>query len=368
MTNTKGAVLVVGGYGAVGQHLCRYLFEMGVSQLVIAGRNVDKASALCKELGGSASAKALDLSDPAGFGDSLDGISVAVACLEHANNPVFAKACFERGISYVEIPGLFELQEAIESYNDVATANDATGALSVGITPGISNLLVKDCAMHLEEADSSDLFVVFPLGNAPGEASGDNGLEWVISSLNRPFDVYEGGVPRTVEPFGECKQTELGDVGRRTGYRFDFSDQHSVRKVLDLKGSSFWMIFDTAAGERLAAAKGAGLFPLFPQSDEGIGVFAGLLTSELGGNHVIAQAEVTGTDRSGNPVRLVAWVGFDGMNSKTACVTAMIVKRILEGRVPAGVHHIESLLDDPAAFINDCKNYFDIEYHPPVAR
>jgi hypothetical protein len=127
------------------------------------------------------------------------------------------------------------------------------------------------------------------------------------------------------------------------------------------------MVFDTGAGERMAWAKANGLFPLYGQSEEGVNAFANTLTLELGGNRVITQAEVSGTDADGAPVRLVAWVGFEGMNSKTALVTAVIVKRILAGG-PTGVYHIEEYVEDPAEFIRECQGCgFELEYHPPTA-
>ena len=68
-------ILLLGGYGATGRPLARHLLSQTKANLIIAGRNLDKAKAFADELNDSrVTCAPVDASDEASLRTSLRGV------------------------------------------------------------------------------------------------------------------------------------------------------------------------------------------------------------------------------------------------------------------------------------------------------
>jgi NAD(P)-dependent dehydrogenase (short-subunit alcohol dehydrogenase family) len=68
-----GAVVVIGGTGGLGREVARHYLGQG-REVVITGRDPDRAAAVAAELGGGARAAALELTRPEQIGAALAGV------------------------------------------------------------------------------------------------------------------------------------------------------------------------------------------------------------------------------------------------------------------------------------------------------
>ncbi len=228
-------VLVLGGYGAVGREAVAGL-RGHVPEIVVAGRDIAKARTVDGAIPMRIDLRHDDLDE------ALTGVDAVVMCAERENVRV-AEACLRRGVHYVDVSASREILSGIERLNGLAVERKATAVLSVGLAPGVTNLLARAFI-----ADSSGGNAE-PGSTAPGSTapdatgidigvlvgSGEHGpsaVEWTLDSLGEIGDSWRMRFP---EPYGV-----------RTVHRFPFSDQYTlpgrVRTglCLDSPGSATW--------------------------------------------------------------------------------------------------------------------------------
>jgi NAD(P)-dependent dehydrogenase (short-subunit alcohol dehydrogenase family) len=87
----RGTTLIIGGTRGLGRHLAERCAERG-DQVVISGRDAAAAGAVAEEIGGSTSAVAVDLTEPAAIGGALGAVAqvdrVVLAAIERDANTV----------------------------------------------------------------------------------------------------------------------------------------------------------------------------------------------------------------------------------------------------------------------------------------
>ncbi|MER7547818.1 saccharopine dehydrogenase NADP-binding domain-containing protein [Spirillospora sp. NPDC127506] len=273
-------VAVLGGYGAVGREVVAGL-RGHVPEIVVAGRDLAKARTV-----EGATPMRLDLrSDDI---ERLDADAV-VMCAETENVRV-AETCLARGVHYVDVSASYEVLAGIERLD----ATEATAVLSVGLAPGVTNLLAHGFG-------GADVDIGVLIGT--GEQHGPGAVEWTLDSLG---EVGESWRMRFPPPYGT-----------RTVHRFPFSDQYTlpgrVRTGLCLDSRAL-----TALLPRLRRVRDAA--PLR----------AALRHVHVGGDGFAVAVE------SGERVR-----SFSGRRqSRATGLAAALVVRRLDG-MPPGVRHIE---------------------------
>ncbi|MFD3356839.1 saccharopine dehydrogenase [Streptomyces fradiae] len=313
MTTVKsdaGRVLVVGGFGAVGATVTAALEDWSPGRAVPAGRSRGVP---------------VDVTDPGGLGRALDGlgdVAAVVLCVEPPDEGA-ARACVERGVHLVDVNATPRLLDGVAALHDRAVRTGATAVLSVGLAPGLTNLLAARAHEEVGGADRIDLTVL--LGT--GERHGADAVRWTVRSLAAP--------PGGARP----ARFALPGHGTRTAHPFPFSDQYTLRAGLGVPDVTTRLCLDSRA---LTAA-------LFGARRAGLGRAARharvrrVLTAALGAVH-------PGGD--GFAVRADAWRGGrhaahaltgSAQSRVTGLVAAHAVRTALSGALPPGVHHIEGL-------------------------
>ncbi|MEQ9316067.1 MAG: saccharopine dehydrogenase NADP-binding domain-containing protein, partial [Henriciella sp.] len=138
-------ILIAGGYGAVGSKIAQQLADRKDTAVIIAGRSLEKARAEAKAIG--AEARMIDLRQSASWAAALEGVDLVVTCIDQTDT-AFLQTLGDHGIACVDVTAddaIFRKAEAL----DLPT----TAVFSVGLAPGLSNLLAIAAARGLDHLD-----------------------------------------------------------------------------------------------------------------------------------------------------------------------------------------------------------------------
>jgi saccharopine dehydrogenase (NAD+, L-lysine forming) len=336
-------VLIVGGTGQVGRVVAGRLAERWPGRVLVAGRSLERAAAVAAEHGGASRPVQFDIGRLGDQIDALDGVRLAIVCVEQANL-AFARAALGRGIHVIDISATYQLLHAIEGLDGLARQHNAIGLLSVGLAPGLTNLLARYGADLLESTESIDLFLMLGLG----EAHGADAIRWTLETLSTSFSLDTPAGPRRVESFGEGRAVRFpGDRRPRRAYRFDFSDQHVLRRTLGVPEVSTWLCFDSDLATRaVALLKRMGAFRKADRLDpQLLARLAGHLPG--GSDQFRVLAEVRGRARGARRVVSLSAAGYNEARA-TGMMTAYAAEHILGSPHPGGVYHSDQLLNPSA--------------------
>lgn len=317
-------LLVAGGYGAVGAHLCRALAAYEDIELIVAGRRHEPAAALAMEIG--ATSRRLDLRDPETWEEAVKDLDVVVMCMDQ-DVPDFVAFLFARGIHYVDITAEDSLFRRIER---LPPPTRSAAMLSVGLAPGLTNLLAADAAAQLDSVERIEIGILAGLGDAHGSA----GMAW---TARRMFDPTE---PRSsaVLDFG-------APWGRRRAHTVGFADQHALARSLRIAATT-----RLAFESRLATAATFGLARLFAGNE----TVRALTTRSFGllrfGSRAISLTIGASGVLRGNPASLVHRFHGEIETLTTARLAALQIRDFLDEQPPSGVWHSHQILDPRRQF------------------
>jgi hypothetical protein len=329
-------IALLGGYGAVGRVVATRLAELNPDRVVVAGRNGDAANAFADGTPGVI-ARRVDVTRPADLTGVLDDAAVVVMCVESANADV-AEACLRRGVHYVDISATSSILTSVQELDSVAKASGATGVLSVGLAPGLTNLLGRLCVNDMPAARSLDIALLLGVDGEHGMDS----VRWTVDGLLAPTG-----------PVGRAR-VDLPGYGRRYVHPFPFSDQQTLSKSLGIPVTTR-ICFDSAFLTRL-------VFSL-----RTVGVFA--LLRRIGGRRLLTAAfhrvrygsdEFVVKVTASKGEEQCSWVarGHDTCRA-TGLVTALTAQHLYAEDCPPGVVHLENLVD-PFDLVGHLRRY-DVE-------
>ncbi|MFC8043215.1 hypothetical protein [Nocardia sp. NPDC057353] len=220
-------VLVLGGYGAVGQHLIGELRGAGTTALA-AGRDPDRADVR------------VDLAE-AELG-SLRRAAAAAEVVVNASgseDPRVATAVAAAGAAFVDISATSDYLAELERLTPAAPV-----LIGVGLAPGLTNLLAA--AVHAAAPGPVDIGVMLGAGEKHGAAA----TAWSYGLLGRTFRDGAGTVRNYTAPL----TFDLPGHGRRRMYRTDFADQHALTRDLGVPVRTYFALDSRLATAALSTA------------------------------------------------------------------------------------------------------------------
>ncbi|WP_265520843.1 saccharopine dehydrogenase NADP-binding domain-containing protein [Oerskovia flava] len=337
MTTAKTDVLVVGGYGAVGSAVCEALAGTLGARVVPAGRDARRAAALADRLGLDRSAR-VDLDDLATLRAALDGVGVVVLCVEPGDDRV-ARLCVEHGAGLVDVSATRTQLEAVERLDAQARRAGSPMLLSVGVAPGLTNLLARRAHEGVGGAERIDLTVVL----GAGERHGADAVRWTVDQL---VDPTSRTGPRS------SRRLHVPGFGDRTAHPFDFSDQHTLRRTLGVPRVATRFSLDSRVQTRLLfGARRLGLLRAMRAPRARRALVTTLGRFHAGGDRFTVMATASSA-RGASEHALTA----RGQGRFTGLVAAAAARAVLAGQVPPGVHHLEqvaALQDLPERLVAD---------------
>jgi saccharopine dehydrogenase-like NADP-dependent oxidoreductase len=328
-------LVVLGGYGAVGRAVAGSLAPVFPGRVVVAGRDGARAAAVAERIGHGVCPQRVDVTDPDGVASILRGAAVAVICVERENARV-ARACLERGVSFLDVSATTSVLASIGVLHDLAVQHGATAALSVGLAPGITNLLARQSHQRLPSATSIDISMCFGL-------AGDHGADsrrWVIDGLSTRGDRA-----------GRRARVALPGSGRRTAYPFPFSDQDTLTAALGIPVTTRLCFESALVTAAVFGLRATGTFELLDRIGARRLVDASLAGVRLGSDRFVVHAQAS--DEHGR--RAVATTTGHGECRATAAVAARVAMHLAAGAARPGVWHIDELVE-PAAFLAELES------------
>ena len=145
-------ILILGGYGHFGGRIARTLAADGGCEILVAGRNLERARAFIEASGASAAAmrpQRLDIDDPA-FGDRL--AATGAGLLIHTAGPfqgrdyAVARAALACGMHYIDLADARAFVAGFETLDAQARRAQRRAVTGASSVPGLSAAVV---AAHL---------------------------------------------------------------------------------------------------------------------------------------------------------------------------------------------------------------------------
>lgn len=301
-------IVILGGYGAVGREAAAVLSAS--HDVVVAGRNPPATVP-------GATTLRVDLRDD--VESALDGAYAVLMCAEVGNARI-ARACMERGVHYLDVTASHGTITEIR-----ALEGDATALLSVGLAPGVTNLLARHC---VELTGARDVGIGVLLGG--GERHGAAAVAWTLDGL---------------ADLGPSWRVEFpAPYGTRTVHGFPFSDQFTLPGTLDVDRVRTGLCLDS----RLITA----LLPAAARFARRLGPLAKAHVGSDGFAVAVSAGGVT--------------AAFSGRRQSraTGVVAALLVDRL--PTLPHGVWHVDEVVD-PVGFLTEAAAHgFDLHLPPTM--
>jgi len=338
-TFERSKILIVGGYGQVGRSIAERLAPGFPGRVTIAGRNQHKANTVAAEVGHGSQGRGMDIFAP-DAGRALDDVALVLVCLDQTDTQ-FAAQCLSRGIHYVDISADHTFLSRIDALDGLAQTNSATGVLSVGTAPGLTNLLAARAKQKMARLDRIDILLEIGLGDRHGRAA----VEWMFDNLDASYDIRENGAARRVRSLGESMALALpGQSKRRAAYRFNFSDQHVLGRTLGVASVSTWVRFDNRLSTWLfAVSSRAGLGRLLRRKFwRKLGVWL-FMNVHIGSDICGVAVQARGQTESGAEELTIGIVGRREA-LMTAIIAAETVRQVLTANPGPGVFHSEEVI------------------------
>lgn len=349
----RSSIVLVGGYGQVGREVARVLAPRFPGRVVIAGRTLPTARAAAATTGHGTRAAQLDADHlhQANTDALLTDAALVLACAGHTR-PALAEASFRAGADYADVTADSGLIAGIEALDPLARRHGVAAVLSVGLAPGLTNLLAAAACAGLDSVRRVDLLVRLGVGDIHGPAA----LSWTLDALNGGFDVSESSGSRRGRAFTQRRTFLLpeplsaaapGDRSGRyrpvVGYRFDFPEQRTLPRTLGVPAAASWLALDPPlVGAALALASRSGASRLLTNRRARRLTLATLSRTHIGSDIAGAAATATGL-RAGAPAELTLTVTGRNEATITAHVAAFIAEQLLTHDNTPGVHHLEQV-------------------------
>jgi len=202
-------IVILGGAGEMGRVAVETAARLGfVTQIVVADRNLEGASAQAARFPGLAVSAAVDLRDRAGLLGVITGADVVL----NAAGPFFElgaptlEAAIEAGAHYLDICDDWEPTLDMLELGERARARGVTAVIGMGASPGLTNLLAMKAARALDAAD--ELLTGWSIDDATGEETAKMKgrqepsaavVHW-MQQLSGRIRVQESGLQALVKP------------------------------------------------------------------------------------------------------------------------------------------------------------------------
>jgi lysine 6-dehydrogenase len=149
------SIVVLGGYGEMGQVISTDLSQTFDGEIVIAGRDVEKSKEFSKRLKSKNIRCAYaDISDSASMEKVLEGADVLVNATNYYSNLEVMKHALSSSVNYLDLGGLYHMTLKQLELNKQFEKKKTLALLGCGATPGITNIMANHGSKQLEEIDS----------------------------------------------------------------------------------------------------------------------------------------------------------------------------------------------------------------------
>lgn len=218
MTEPRPSVLVIGGSGVFGAHLCRRLARLGVYDICIGGRSREKAAALIEEVRGIDAGCAVRFVETdrnratAGDLTSLGILAVVDAAGPFQGSSLkLAEAAIEAGIHYIDLADARDFAARIPSLDAKAKTAGLAVITGASSTPALSGAMLRELTSGWQSVDRIWVSIV-PGNRAP---RGRSVIDAILSWTGEPVRVFDNGRWQMRAGWSGSRKVSLGKLGKR---------------------------------------------------------------------------------------------------------------------------------------------------------
>jgi hypothetical protein len=252
-------VVVFGGYGTFGTHVCRELARLGVP-LTVAGRDRARAEEFARSLGPACRGLAADVTSPASCRAALRGQGVAVGCAGPFDtlDTALLDACLEAGCHYADINDDRGYAALVRDHGERFRGRGLAAVYGCSSLPGISGALALHARAGTSAAVQRARVTLFIGNNNP---KGEAAVRSLLAGLGRPITAPQGPLrgfrDREVVPLPE-------PFGPRGVFNFDSPEYDLFPALLGVRSVAVKLGFElrlATYGFALLALLGRGYGP-----------------------------------------------------------------------------------------------------------
>ncbi len=218
MTALRPAVLIVGGSGAFGAHVCRRLARLKLWRMVVGGRQVANAAALIRELaaldpGCAPEFVVIDRNKPTADHIRKLGVSALVDAagpFQHSSHAL-VEAAIATGVHYIDLCDARAFAKGIGAFDSAAKLAGVAVLTGASSTPAISNALLRDLVEGWQSIDRISV-AILPGNKAP---RGRSVMEAILSWVGEPVRVFDEGRWQEKLGWSGSRKVSLGTLGWR---------------------------------------------------------------------------------------------------------------------------------------------------------
>lgn len=346
----RDKILIIGGYGTVGSLVSIQMARRYPSKIVIAGRNRAKAKALIGEHRLDAHAIYMDIEKESFQEVNFGELHTVINCLE-TDNISFLLECINLDINYTEVGASYESHRRFFEIADYINNSNSLVVPSVGLIPGLSNVLAYNGATFFDSVEEIHNYVMLGLG----ESHGLDSIRWMLKKINSPFEIKTQAGKVCVKGFTCPKSTLLlNENKKRTFYLFDFSDHHIIPLFIEAKAIATRIAFDSKTVTKLFHLfQKMGVMKWYnrmdPKSFKKVLDLIG-----LGSDRYALQVEIKGVDKKQNPLTVKSMASGRNEALATASVIAFVSEMLYTNKTLNGLRHIEEICD-----VDELKSYLE---------
>ena len=234
-------ILILGGAGLTGRALTNHLLAQTNADILIAGRNFEKAQAFAMELRSTrARPIQVDATKYEDFTYALKGVTLCLvaAPTTHAAKTVIL-SCLEAGVDYLDVQYSSQKLASLIAAKDQILQAGLCFVTEAGYHPGLPAAMVRFSASYMDVIESALTAGYLNLSGIPYTDAVDELME---SFIDYNAQVFKGGA-WTKKNRWEIRSFDFGEeIGRRTCYSMFFEELKALPEMYpSLKETGFYI-------------------------------------------------------------------------------------------------------------------------------
>jgi saccharopine dehydrogenase-like NADP-dependent oxidoreductase len=223
---------VVGGYGEVGAAAVKRLVTIthDGDEILVAGRNGEKAAELAHSFGPKVRAFELDVNGAVRPNTVVDG-DVVINMVESISDDWLAEMA-RVGTRFIDVSATESYLKRIQAFF-VQHAEKSFCLTEIGTSPGLTNLMAAHLMNKISNVDRLYTYIEMGMGKHHGYAA----TKWFLEALSSAYRIEEDGAYLEVLPRQHIVQTDfkLPAYRKVTSIGVGFSDQIAIAKRYGLQ-------------------------------------------------------------------------------------------------------------------------------------
>lgn len=343
-------ILLLGGYGATGRSLTRHLLAQTGCQIIVAGRNPDKALDFVHSLHDPRlCAQRVDASDPASLRQALPraNLLLVAAPTTHQAETV-VRAALEAGVDYLDVQFSDSKLAVLRAHEREIYEKKLCFVTEAGYHPGLPSAMIRCAASKLEALYSAYVAGYLNIGRLPYTEAVDELMEAFIHYQAQVFKYGAWTAPNQ----WEMRTFDFGGVvGKRSCYSMFFEELRCLPAMYPtLRDMGFYISGSNPLADLILTPIVMLGLKIAPR--RGIRPLGKLMWWAMGLSkppyRVMLKVEATGLLR-GRPVQVEASVEHEDGYELTAIPVVALLKQYEYVRRP-GLHMMGHLVDPDCLF------------------